>query len=198
MSDTTLNNEEQDLQRLRDILFGEQALQTEDRFENLEKGINALRRETRQLRNAIEMEAIARIKIDGEHKALLQKERQMALTDLSTIFLNYLENEKAKRSYQYQELQKTLEAGRQAQAQMTEQMIAMLHEEQRQRDEQLTRLQKNLLSGQQSEDEVVDGLSNMLHNYRELHHHQQLPTLAPVPPTPILPSSTEGTPENSG
>ncbi|MCO5188901.1 MAG: hypothetical protein M9941_00060 [Anaerolineae bacterium] len=73
----------EDLQQIRNLLFGEQATQYDDRFLAVENAINALRRENRALRNALEVEATARTEHDHTQNERLVAERDAAPAVLS-------------------------------------------------------------------------------------------------------------------
>jgi vacuolar-type H+-ATPase subunit I/STV1 len=170
--------EEKDLQQLRDILFGEQALQTEDRFAALESAINTLRRETRQLRQALEIEAIARLEADNTQGESFAQELDTSLSDLVTILVNHLENDKQKRTAQYTTLAQTLDAYRQSQDDVSEELVAHLRSEQRKRQEQFSQLLAALSTGQANQDEVSMAVSALLRQYRAKRQNEDAPEAA--------------------
>lgn len=160
------NNQEKDLEQLRDILFGDQALQTEERFDGLDRAISSLRRETRQLRHALTVEAEARVAADNSQNTGLNNYIDTSFSDLSTILIDYLANEKQKRAAQFNLLSETLNAYQKSQDDVTTQLIAHLQNEQKQRNAQFAQLQSALTADQSSQDEVVDSLSGLLTQYR--------------------------------
>lgn len=65
-------NEVNEVDNIRNILFGEQAQQIEERFISVEKSIASLQRETRHLRQLLDVECSAREKADQALNELVQ------------------------------------------------------------------------------------------------------------------------------
>lgn len=158
-----------DLQQIRNILFGEQASQIEDRFTTLEQNINALRRETRQLRQALEVEATARTEADHALDDSQTAQRQAALNDLLSLWQTALAGERADREAHGQKLATALEAYRQAQDAVTAQLIAHLQREQQQRAEQFMALLATLTANATGQSEATMSLSAALDEWRGRH-----------------------------
>lgn len=158
-----------DLQQIRSILFGEQASQIEDRFTTLEQNINALRRETRQLRQALEVEATARTEADHNLDETHTARREAALTDLLAVWQTALMGERADRDAQEQKLAVALETYRQAQDAITAQLVAHLQREQQQRAEQFAALQAALAANAAGQNEAAAALSAALDDWRTRH-----------------------------
>lgn len=158
-----------DLQQIRNILFGEQASQIEDRFAALEQNINALRRETRQLRQALEVEATARTEADHALNQDHTLKRDAALSDLIALWLESLASEQADQREQGDRLAAALEAYRQAQDGVTAQLIAHLRGEQQQRAEQFAALRQALVDNLAGQDQVMATLTATLNDFRARH-----------------------------
>lgn len=159
----------QDLQQIRNILFGEQASQIEERFDGLDRAINALRRETRALRQALEAEATARTEADRAQLQRLIKERDEAYRELTTTWLEHLRRDQGQRAAQWQRLAATLEAHRQSQDETTAQLIALWQAEQQRRREQFAALQAVLEGVHQQQDQVTAALQAALTTFRSRH-----------------------------
>jgi len=81
-----------EVENIRNILFGEQINQTEERFRQIENSINSLRLENSKLREALEAELTQREKNENElgtHiselKAQIMKERKENFSDQSEL-----------------------------------------------------------------------------------------------------------------
>jgi hypothetical protein len=185
------NANTKDLQQIRNILFGDQALQFEERLENIEltlsvlrqereqavavlrqerdQAVNALRRENRQLRHALEVEAMARTSHDNELQADTTARREAALADLTELLVMHLDRDKSARAEQSQMLHDTLEAYRQSLADMTAQLVTYMQGRQAQTDKQFAAVQAALNGQHQSADGVNRQLADILLAFRDQH-----------------------------
>lgn len=192
----------QDLQQIRDILFGEQALQFEARIEKLEQSIialrreredavntlrrertdaisnlrqehdsdvNDLRRENRNLRHALEVEAMARTAHDERLLADMTARRNALVENLTQLLQDHLLREKEARAQQSQLLHDTVEAYRQAQDELTTQLIAHLQARQEETDRRFAALQAALDTQRRSRDDVAHLLSAELAHFQSSH-----------------------------
>jgi valyl-tRNA synthetase len=159
----------EDLVQIRNLLFGEQADQYDERFQAVENSINSLRRENRNLRNALEVEATARTANDNEHNQRLVNERDAALTALTDVLATYLQEERANRATQSAALLATLDAYRQQMDSQTDAAIAQLQAEKKERAAQFSALQKTLQNDQKSQDDVTSNLLSTLDGFRQGH-----------------------------
>ncbi|MCO5184523.1 MAG: hypothetical protein M9928_18690 [Anaerolineae bacterium] len=159
----------EDLQQIRNLLFGEQATQYDDRFLAVENAINALRRENRALRNALEVEATARTEHDHTQNERLIAERDAALTDLTDVLQAYLKEEQAQRAARLEALTKTLDAFLQHLDDQTAAAIGRMQAEQTERAAQFKALKATLLAAHTGDDEVADSLKSMLDGFRSGH-----------------------------
>ena len=162
-------SETSDLNQLRGLLFGEQAQQTDDRFEMLENSINALRRENRQLRQALEVEAMTRIEADESQGNSFTDSVDSSLNELSTILLTHVQSERTKRAQQHVAMVDALSALETSQNEVTGKLIAHLQHEQAARSQQFAALKAQLSAENGSQNEVSDALTNLLSAYAGKH-----------------------------
>lgn len=159
----------EDLQQIRNLLFGDQATQYDDRFLAVESAINALRRENRTLRNALEVEATARTEHDRAQNERLVAERDAALTDLTDVLHAYLKEEQAQRAVQLETLTQTLDAFLQHLDDQTTAAIGRMQAEQKERAAQFKALKATLAAAHAGDDEVTGSLQSMLDGFRSGH-----------------------------
>ena len=156
-----------DMNRLRDLLFGEQALQTDDRFAALEMAVNSLRRENRSLRQALEIEAMSRLEASREESAAAANNLDQSVIDMAQVLLSHLANEKTARTNQASKLADSLAAMQKSQDETTAQLISHLQQEQKTRAAQFTALRDSLAADAESHNELTDSVANMLKSMAE-------------------------------
>lgn len=158
-----------DLNQIRSLLFGDQALQYDERFEALENSVNALRRENRSLRQALEVEAMARTSADSDQFDTLTSRREAALTDLTDVLIQHLQNEREKRATQLQAMIETVTAYQKHLDVQAQALIDQLTAERQERSRQFDALRDTLSSGNTRDDEVTDTLLSLLDGFRQSH-----------------------------
>lgn len=169
MSNSTPMSDKSDLSQLRSLLFGEQAQQTDDRFEMLESSINALRRENRQLRQALEVEAMARIEADESQGSDINQFVDTSFTELSSILLAHVRSEQQKRVEQHQAMLDALAAMEQSQNDVTAKLIAHLQFEQDARAQQFAAMRERLSAESGVQSSVSAALADQLAAYAAKH-----------------------------
>ncbi len=96
MAGSSEDSKKNEVENIRNILFGDQINQTEERFRQIENSINTLRLENSKLREALEAELSQREKNENELrnlitelKAQLLKERKENFSDQSELLSAY-------------------------------------------------------------------------------------------------------------
>lgn len=166
-------SENSDMNRLRDLLFGEQALQTDDRFAALDMAVNALRRENRSLRQALEIEAMARLEADRDEASAASSDLDQSMVNIAQILVDHLTNEKAARSTQAEQMAATLEAFQKSQDEVTSRLIDHLKQEQKARSAQFAQLRKAIAADAASHNDLTDALSNALNKLSKAHESRK-------------------------
>ena len=161
----TPNSESSDLSQLRNLLFGEQAQQTDDRFEMLENSINALRRENRQLRQALEVEAMTRIEADESLGNAFSNALDTDINKLATIFLQQARAEQQAQNQQHQAMLSALDTLQDGQDQALAQLIEHLQGERKARKQQMAALKAQLSAENTTQNSLSEKLATMLAPY---------------------------------
>ncbi len=162
-------NETSDLNQLRSLLFGEQAQQTDERFETLDNAVNSLRRENRQLRHALEVEAMTRIEADESMGSSFSTEVDTSLSELSEIMLAFLSDTREKRGKQHAAMLETLTSMEQGQDAVTSQLIEHLQAERKARAKQFELLKGQLSAETDAQNAVGDAIAARLTAYAAKH-----------------------------
>ena len=162
-------NEKGELNQLRSLLFGDQAQQTEDRLESLETAINSLRRENRQLRHALEVEAMSRLDADREQGETLTGTYDVALSNLSDILQGNAAAERKNRQAQLNAMVGVLEKFQSNQDDATAKLIAQLEAEKAARAAQFAKLKEQLAASNVAADSQADSLTGLLKGFVKEH-----------------------------
>lgn len=156
-----------DLSQLRNLLFGEQAQQTDDRFEMLENSINALRRENRQLRQALEVEAMTRIEADESLGNSFSNTLNTDLNQFSAILSKQASEEKVARTGQHTDLISALQAMQKDQAQGMSTLVDHLQSERQAQEQQFAALMSHLSAENTGKDALTLQLTTALDGFSQ-------------------------------
>ncbi len=162
-------NESSDLSQLRNLLFGEQAQQTDDRFEALENSIKSIQRENRQLRQALELEANMRVAADEAQSSQIAHAIDGSLHELSSILVEHLNSDRKQKADLHKSVDALIETLEKSQNEMSMRLLEHLQNEQEVRAKQFELLRNRLATESAQQEAAAKSLNETLSQYVGKH-----------------------------